>query len=152
MLEPKCFYKFTKFCQILILTLWFVTLPCFLAKIVQILQKIVVVFPERWDEIEPWFWHISIAQRPRLFPATTYLFWISVIFRGNGWSKLDQKCKLWFRLFFMKTRILQFFFKQCFYFLFGNIGPYFWDYILYGGVRAQKPPKKGRRTQNFEHF
>ena len=30
MLESECFYKFTKFCQILILTLWLVNLPYFL--------------------------------------------------------------------------------------------------------------------------
>ena len=42
-------------------------------------------------------------------------FSISVIFKGkHGWSKLDQKCKLWVRLFFMKTWILQVFFKRCF--------------------------------------
>ena len=47
---------------ILILTLWLVTPPCFLPKISQIVQKVIVFFPERWEEIEPWFWHIWIAQ------------------------------------------------------------------------------------------
>ena len=44
MLEPKCLNKSAKFCQILILTLWFVTLPCFLAKIAEILQIVIVFF------------------------------------------------------------------------------------------------------------
>ena len=35
MFEWKCFHKFTKCWQILILTLWFVTVPCLLAKIPQ---------------------------------------------------------------------------------------------------------------------
>ena len=112
MLEPKSFYEFTKFCQILILTLWFVTLSCFLAKIAQILQTIIVFFLERGEEIQPWFWHISVAQWLKCFPITAYLFRFWPSWGRNGWSKLDQKCKLWVRLFSMKTRILQFFFKQ----------------------------------------
>ena len=45
-----------------ILILWLVTLPCFLAKVAQIFEEVIVFFPERREEIEPWFWHIWIAQ------------------------------------------------------------------------------------------
>ena len=40
-------------------------------------------------------------------------FSISTIFEKNEQSKLNEKSKLWVRPF-MKTRILQIFFKQCF--------------------------------------
>ena len=153
MLEPKYFYKFAKLWQILILTLWFVTLPCFLAKIAQILQKVIVFFLEREKKIEPWFWHIWIAQWLKFSPNTPYLFRFRPSSGGNGWLKLDQKWKLWVRLFFMKTRILQIFFKQCFCLLEYNLWWEFWQYyIMFGGERAQKPPKKSRGTQNFENF
>ena len=129
MLKPKCFQKFRKFSQILILTLdlwpYLVNLvpsrswgrgylTCFRAKIAQILQKVIVLFPERWEEIEPWFWHIWITQWLRFFPITTYLFRFRPSSGGNGSSNLDQKCKVWVRLFFIKAWILQVFFKECF--------------------------------------
>ena len=90
MLEPKCFYKFTKFWQILILTLWFVILPCFLAKIAQILQKVIVFFLERRKKIEPWFWHIWIAQWQTLYSIS---FSISAIFSGKRVIKVGPKVK-----------------------------------------------------------
>ena len=49
-------------CQISLLTLWLVNRPCFLEKIAQILHKGIVFFPEKGQEIKPWFWHICIAQ------------------------------------------------------------------------------------------
>ena len=45
--------RWNRFCQTLILPLWFVTPPCFLAKIAQISQKV--------------FRHIWIAQRLKIF-------------------------------------------------------------------------------------
>ena len=46
-----------KICQILVLILWFLTLPCFLAKMMFFFfNKKIVVFLERGEEIEPWFW------------------------------------------------------------------------------------------------
>ena len=74
------------------------------------------VFPGRREEIEPWFWHIWIAQWLKFFTATVYLFQFQPSSRENEWSKLDQKWKLWVGLFFMKTQILRIFFKQCFFF------------------------------------
>ena len=53
-------------------------------------------------KIEPLFWHIWIAQWLTFFPTTPYLLWFEPSSGGNGWSKLDQKCKLWVRLFFQK--------------------------------------------------
>ena len=131
MLEPKSFYEFTKFCQILILTLWFVTLSCFLAKIAQILQTIIVFFLERGEEIEPWFWHIWIAQWLKFFPTTAYIFRFRASSGGNGWSKLGQNCELWDRI-------------------------RFWDHICdsKGPKTSQKGPFHGCwiGTQNFEKF
>ena len=125
------------------LNLWFVTLTYFLTKAVQILRKVIVIFLERGEEIEPWFWHIWIAQWLKFFPITAYLFRFRPSSWGNGWSMLDQKCKLWLRLFFMKTRILQVFFKQCFclleYYLWREFRQY---WTIFVGVRAQKPSKK----------
>ena len=72
------------------------------------------VFPERVEEIEPWFWHIWMAQWLKLFPATAYRFRFRPSSGGNGRSKSDQKCKLWVRLFFMKTRILYSFLNNLF--------------------------------------
>ena len=46
--------RWNRICQIFILTLWFVTPPYFLPKITQeIEQKLIIFFPERGEEIEP---------------------------------------------------------------------------------------------------
>ena len=55
-------------------------------------------------------------QIAEVFPTTAYLFQYRPSSGGNGRSKWDQKCKLWIHLFFMKTQLLQIFFKQCFWF------------------------------------
>ena len=59
-------------CQIFIPTLWLVTPPCFLAEIAQILQKVIVFFQERGEEIKPWFWHIWIAEWLTFFRTIDY--------------------------------------------------------------------------------
>ena len=61
-------------CQISLLTLWLVNRPCFLEKIAQILHKGIVFFPEKGQEIKPWFWHICIAQWLKVFCTTAYFF------------------------------------------------------------------------------
>ena len=38
-----------------------------LGKIAQILQKVIVFFPEKEEEIKPWFWHIWKAQLLKFF-------------------------------------------------------------------------------------
>ena len=156
MLEPTCFYKFTKFCQILILTPWFLTLPCSLAKIAQILQKVIVFFLERGEETEPRFWHIWIAQWMKFFSTTAYIFRFRPFSGGNFWSKLDQKYKLWVRLFFINPSI---FFQTMLLFArvlsmvrISAILDHMWQ--SKGPKTSQKGPFPGCwiGTQNFENF
>ena len=81
-------------CQILILPLWLVTPPCFLVKLPQILQKVIVFFPEGGGEIKTLFWHIWIAQWLKFFHTTTYFFfrfWPSSRGKVKEGSKLDRK-------------------------------------------------------------
>ena len=96
--QESCGYN--RMCQILILTPWRL-----LPKIVQTVEKVMVFFPERGEEIEPWFWHIWIAQWLKFFLTNAYFFWFWSSSGGNQKSKLDQKCKLWVRPFFIKTQI-----------------------------------------------
>ena len=110
----------------------------------QILQKVIVFFPKRGEEIKPWVWNIWIAQWLKFSPPLVISFRFSPSTGKNGWSKLDQKRKPWIRLFFMETRILQPFFKQCCclleYYLWWGCGQY---WTIFWGIRTQKPPKKG---------
>ena len=53
MLEPKCFYKFLRFCQILILTPLICDPTLFPGKSSPNIAKSNRVFPERREEIEP---------------------------------------------------------------------------------------------------
>ena len=71
-------------CQILIIPLWLVTSPCFLVKLPQILQEVIVFFPERGGEIKTLFWHIWIAQWLKFFRTTTYFFSILTIFKRES--------------------------------------------------------------------
>ena len=50
--------RWQRICQMLILTLWLVTPPRFLAKVEQILQKVILFFRERGEEMKPSFWHV----------------------------------------------------------------------------------------------
>ena len=120
------------------------TLLCFLPKLAQILQKVIVFFPERGDEIEPWFWNICITQWLKFFLATVYLFRFRSSSVKNGWSKLDEKWKLWVHLFFMETQILQSFTQTMF--LFATVLPLVRVSAILDHIwksRARKPPKKG---------
>ena len=53
---------------------WLLTPPCFLVKISQILQKVIVFLPKRGEKIKTSFWHIWIAQWLKFFCATAYFF------------------------------------------------------------------------------
>ena len=70
--------------------------PCFLPKIAQIVQKVICIFPEKGrGDVEPWFWHIGIAQQlTTFFLATTYCFrfWPPSGGTGgqNGWSNFGS--------------------------------------------------------------
>ena len=66
-----------------------------------------------------------------VFPHYCLSFSSSAILRGERWSKLDQNGTFCICLFFMKTRILKMFLKQCYCCLsttfgenFDNIGAY----------------------------
>ena len=76
---------------ILILTLWFLTLPCFLAKIAQISQKVILFFLGRAEEIETWFWYIWIAQRLKEVPPPLLLLFnfghLQGLTCGQSWTK-----------------------------------------------------------------
>ena len=78
-------------CQILILFLWLVAPPCFLVKLPQILQKVIVFFPEGGGETKTLFWHIWIAQWLKFFRTATY-FIFDFDHLGEGKSK---RAKSW---------------------------------------------------------
>ena len=80
-----------RFCQTSILALWLVTPPCFLAKIAQILQKVIVFLPERGEELKPWFWHIWIAQRLKLFHTNAYCFRFQLSSVGKQGANVGPK-------------------------------------------------------------
>ena len=98
--------------QTLILPIWVVTLPCFLAKIAQILQKVIVLFPERGEEIRPWFWNIWIVQRLNFF-RTNAFFSIWAIFSGKREVKVGPKMLIFGPTLFHKN-FSKTFFKQTF--------------------------------------
>ena len=75
-------------CQILILFLWLVTPPCFQVKVSQILQKVIVFFLEKEDEIKASFWHIWIVQWLKFFRTTAYVF---RFFPSSG-GKEEKRC------------------------------------------------------------
>ena len=79
-------------CQILILPLWLLTSPCFLGKISQILQKVIIFFPERGEELKTSFWYIWIAQWLKLLRTAAYFFRFWLSFGGKEGSKMEQKC------------------------------------------------------------
>ena len=76
--------RWNSICQILILLLWIVPPPCFLVKLPQILQKVIVFFPETRWEIKTLFWHIWIAQGLKFFCSTTYFFSVLTIFKRES--------------------------------------------------------------------
>ena len=72
-----------------------------------------LVFLERREEIEPWFWHIWIYQWLKFFKENIYIFFV-FWFRLFQGEEEGQKDKPWVCPFSIKTRIFQKFFKQCF--------------------------------------
>ena len=101
------------------------------------------VFPGKERRDRALIWHIWIAQWLKFFPTTVYLFSVLAIFREKRVVKVGLKVKTLIRLFFVKARILQTFFKQCFCLL----EYYFWwefrqYWTISGAVRAQNSPNK----------
>ena len=118
------------------------TLPCFLAKIVQILQIVIVFFwkGERRKSLD-----FDIFGQPNGWGFTHYClsFFIWPSSGGNSLSKLDQKSKFWVRFFLMKIWIIQIFFKQCFCWLECYLWWEFRQYwVIFEGVKTQKLPKR----------
>ena len=68
---------------------WLLTPPCFLVKISQILQKVIVFFPERGEEIKASLWHIWIAQWLKFFRTICYFFRFWPSSGGKEGSKLN---------------------------------------------------------------
>ena len=141
---------------ILILTLWFSTLPCFRAKIVQILQKVILFFLERGEKIEPWLWHIWIAQWLKVSPLLLIFFDFSHLQRetcGQSWTKSANFKSVSFSL------SLQFFFETMF--LFARALPLLRISAILDHVWESKDPKTFQKgpfhefwigTQNFGNF
>ena len=98
--------------QTLILPIWVVTPPYFLAKRAQILQKVIVFFPEREEEIRPWFWNIWIVQRLNFF-RTNAFFSIWAIISGKREVKVGPKMLIFGPTLFYKNFSKKFF-KQTF--------------------------------------
>ena len=140
-LEPTCFYKFTKFCQILILSLWFLTLPYFLATIAQILQKVIVFFPGKVRGDRALILTCLNSPIANVFPHYCLYFFISTIFRGK------RMVKVWPKVQTLGTSLFHEFFNFFSNNVFSLLECYLWwecrQYCtIFGGVRTQKPPKK----------
>ena len=127
------------------------TPSCFLVKISQILQKVIVFFLEKEDEIKTSFWHIWIAQWLKFFRTTADFFSILAIFRRKRRVDVGSKVLLWVRPLSINNWTLKKFFKQYFCLLenVDNIGPSW-------GSKGPKTSQKGMfrecwiDTQNFE--
>ena len=131
-------------CQILNVTHERVTSLCFLPKIAQIVQKVIVLVPKKAEKIGPWFWHLLIAQWLKLFLSYTF-FQFQPSSGDSESSKLDQKYKFWIHPVLIKRKIFQRFLKHCFCLL----TCFFWcrfqqNQTIFVGVGAQKPLKMGR--------
>ena len=121
---------------------WFVSLPCFRAKITQILRK---VFPERWDEIETWFSLIWIAQRLIFFHRYCLSFFnFGHLHKETGGQSWTKSANFRSASFSWKLNSFKFFFKQCFclleYYLKQECRQY---WTIFGGIMTQKPSSEG---------
>ena len=70
------------------------------------------VFPGKWRGDRAFISTYLNSPMAEVFPHYCLSFFNSITFRMETGGQ-DQKCKLWVHLFFMKTRILPIFFKQC---------------------------------------
>lgn len=112
-------------CHILFLTLWLMIPPCFLLKIVQIVQTVIIFMT---DLISPWL----------KFFCKTIIFDFGHLHGQTRAQKLDQKCKLWGLSFSIKTRILKIFSKKFFFFFFASAIPgQFWKTGPYLGSKSK---------------
>ena len=65
---------------------------CFLPKTAQIMQKVTTFFLERREEVEPWFWHIWIAQSLKFLYTTANIFFNFGHLQGKTRGQIWNKC------------------------------------------------------------
>ena len=124
----------------MILILWLATPPYFLAKIAQILQKVITFFQKREKEMKLWFWHIGTAQWLKFFCANDQFFRFWPSSAGNG-----KVLTLGQSLFHKNSNPSKTSksFNNCLclleYYLWWEFRQY---RTIFGGSRARKPPKK----------
>ena len=154
MFEPKLFYIFTKFCQSLILNLWFVTLLCFLAKIANI-AKSNCVFPGKKKIERALILKYLDSLMAEVFSHHCLSFSISVIFRGMQVVKVGPEVQTLGPSLFHKNSNPSNFFQTMF--LFSRVLltlvriSAILDHIWAG--RGPKTSQKGWiGTQNFANF
>ena len=136
---------------------WFVSLPCFRAKITQILRK---VFPERWDEIETWFSLIWIAQRLIFFHRYCLSFFnFGHLHKETGGQSWTKSANFRSASFSWKLNSFKFFFQTMF--LFARVLPQARMSAILDHIWGNNDPKTFQRgpfhgcwigTQNFENF
>ena len=132
------------------------TLPCFLAKIVQILQIVILFFLERGKEIESWYWHIWMAQWLTFFPTTAHFFYFGYLHGKAG----GQSCTktLGPSLFHENSNPSKFFQTM---FFFPRVLPLVKISVILHHIWGSKGPKFSQKepfhgcwivTRNFENF
>ena len=134
---------FLQIYKILILTLWFVTPPCFLAKIAEMLQKVIVFLRKGRGDRALILTDLN-SPMVEVFPCYCLSFSISTIFRGKRVVKVRPKVQILGPSLFHENSNPSNFFKNCFYlleyYLWWEFGQY---WTIFVGVRNQRAPKKG---------
>ena len=146
--------------QILTPTFWLLSLTCFLpGKNSPSIAKSNRVFLERGEGIEPWFWHIWIAQWLKFYPPYCLSFSIAAIFRSKQLVKVGPKVQTLGPSLFHENLNPSSFFQTMF--LFAIVLPFVrisatLNHICgsKGSKTFQKGPYHGCwiGTQNFENF
>ena len=119
MLEPTCFYKFTKTLSNFDSNPLIFDSTLFPGKNSPNIAKSNRVFSAKGrGDRALIFTYLDNPMAEVFLHYTAYISRFRPPSGGNAWSKLDQKCKLRVRLFFINSSIS---FKQCFSFLLGHI-------------------------------
>ena len=132
----------------LILTFWFVTrfdTDLFPDENSPNIAKSNRVFPVKGKKDRALILTYLDSPKVDVFPHYSLSFSISVTFRGKWVIKVGPKMKILGLSLFHENSNPSNLFQQCFCLLKYYLWWDFWQYcIIFGGVRAQKPPKKGR--------
>ena len=110
--QESCTWK--SICQILILTLWLVTPPCFLLKISQILQKVIAFFPKRGRADKNFILTYLDSSVAEVFPKYCLFFSILATFRRKRGVRVGPKVITLGPFLFHKYSDPSKVFKQCF--------------------------------------